>query len=188
MTRHNSEYKRVERDDYPTPAWATYAIVPYLRSRGISIVYECAPGPERKMVRALQSAGLDVRYARSPKFDFIKLKALPEGIQAALTNPPFSREEEFIEHALQLTEPRRGLVCMFLNNQDDYAVTRRRLFERPQFAHQIKIMKRVDFFDPPPGEKKVSGKENFAWYVWDWEHAGPATISYYHPKDHGIAA
>jgi hypothetical protein len=188
MTRYNGDFVRMHKDDYPTPTWASLAVVPWLKRRGIATVYEAAPG-DGQMVNAFRAAGLRVLH-HEPPFDFLQIEPedLPDDVWCVATNPPYGEPNSimavrFIEHSLSLMAPRRGVVAMFLDADFDFGVTRRHLLELQPFARQVKIMKRVNFFAPKPGEKPKNGKENFAWFVWDFQHAGPATIGYFHYDD-----
>lgn len=53
--KHETGYARVERDDYPTPAWVIDALAEHIHLRG-RIVWECACG-EGRMAEALKAAG-----------------------------------------------------------------------------------------------------------------------------------
>ena len=56
MGKHGDDYARVERDDYPTPAWVIGALAEHFRLRG-RITWEMACGKEGRMSEALKAAG-----------------------------------------------------------------------------------------------------------------------------------
>jgi hypothetical protein len=56
MGKHGDEYARVERDDYPTPAWVIGALAEHVKLRGWTI-WEMACGKEGRMSEALKAAG-----------------------------------------------------------------------------------------------------------------------------------
>jgi len=105
--------------------------------------------------------------------NFLDFKSAGEAT-AIITNPPYNMAQEFIEHALDLMEPCRGMVAMLLRIDFDSAKTRAHLFaDHPAWYKKVVFLKRVVWF---PGEKSPSF--NHAFYVWNWRHDGPATIAY----------
>jgi hypothetical protein len=85
----------------------------YLKARGITTVYECAPGGVKlvevlttcgvphvpdggfRMVKALRDNGIRTGFCRDRDFDFFKVKSLPDEIQAVGSNPPFDQADAF---------------------------------------------------------------------------------------------
>jgi tRNA G10 N-methylase Trm11 len=50
--------------------------------------------------------------------DFLAETRLPDGVTAIVTNPPYGRRlYEFVDHALNLTQPVGGMVAMLVNIQ-----------------------------------------------------------------------
>jgi hypothetical protein len=79
-----------------------------------------------------------------------------------VTNPPYELAQQFIEHALRITEPHRGLVAMLLRCDFDSARTRQHLFAQcPAFAKKLVLTKRIVWFAPA----KASPSFNHAWYL-----------------------
>jgi hypothetical protein len=82
---------------------------------------------------------------------------------------------DFIEHAIRLTKATTGLVVMLLRTDYDHAATRQHLFSGCSiFAKKVVLTKRVVWFDGPTAAPSF----NHAWYVWDWAHEGPPTLTY----------
>jgi hypothetical protein len=171
MSQRDSGYERKERDLYETPEWATRAVVPHLMNR-VNRVYEPAAG-SGKMVTALSKSGFDVIGADiSDGQDFLQCRGY--GMEAVVTNPPYVLAQEFIEHALFLTEP-AGLVAMLLRTDFDHAKTRQHLFSgSPKFAKKVVLTKRIKWFE----DSKGSPSFNHAWYIWDHMHQGAPTLAY----------
>ena len=92
-----------------------------------------------------------------------------------VTNPPYISAEAFIAKALGLTKRAGGMVAMLLRNEYDCASSRRKLFEREEFAAKLVLTKRPRWID---AEHSASPRHNFAWYLWDWNHSGPARIEW----------
>jgi hypothetical protein len=61
----------------------------------------------------------------------------------------------------------------------DSAKGRTHLFrDCPVFAKKITLIKRIIWFVEANGKPKASASYNHAWFVWDHQHQGPATIAY----------
>jgi hypothetical protein len=127
MSQRNSNYARVALDNYATPAWVTNALSPHLRKLALH-VWEPAAG-SGKTVEALHELGYRVHASDiATGTDFLKTEALPDQIQAIVTNPPYQSGQSFIEHALALTKPVGGAVAMLMHATYDHAKCRRHLF------------------------------------------------------------
>jgi hypothetical protein len=105
--------------------------------------------------------------------DFLRETEIPAGVEAIVTNPPFKLAEQFVEHALQL----RPLVVMllrlaFLESERRCGILEGRGLARVHvFRRQLPMMHRAGW----EGRKANSGMA-FAWFVWDRNHVGPATV------------
>jgi hypothetical protein len=175
MSQRNSEYARKDRDSYQTPTWVTDAVAPHLRNFGVKEVWEPAAG-NGQMVKALERHGFNVTATdiADDNYDFLECDPL-DHYDAIVTNPPYGLAQEFVERALQLTEPLRGTVAMLLRVDYDSAATRLHLFaDCPAFALKVVLTKRIVWFEP----KTANPSENHAWYLWSWRHGGAPTIAY----------
>jgi len=181
-----SGYDREPGDFYATPEWCTEVLLRHVEFDGP--VWEPAAG-DGAMWRVLRGTITSHVLASDiaphgaggygvDKFDFFDVPPWSHRVvEHVITNPPYNLAREFIERALVVTGPSMGKVAMLLRNEYDCAKTRRHLFgECPQFALKIVLTKRPVWF--PDREKKASPRHNFAWYVWDWKHTGPAEIRY----------
>lgn len=179
MGQRNSGYERVEHDFYQTPPWATRALLPHIPPR-IGYVWEPAAG-EGRMVRELAAHGLTVTSSDIQMGeDFLRNNSC-FGYDAIITNPPYKTATAFIEHALSLTKRTKGFVAMLLRTDFDHAKGRRNLFaENPAFAKKLVLTKRIQWFE----DAKASPSENHAWFIFDWRHEGPPTISYHFEEPH----
>jgi hypothetical protein len=166
-----SGYERVADDRYETPDPVTAAIVPYLRQR-VRHLWEPAKAPSDAMGRAFRHAGFQVT---STAGDFLRIDAPPtDDIDCVVTNPPYGQRGatacDFIEHGLGLARH----VVLLLPIDFDSAKSRTHLFrDCPAFAHKIVLLGRVKWFAGPK-----SPSSNHAWFCFDREHRGPATIGY----------
>ncbi len=178
MSQRNSGYARKERDLYETPDWVTDALIPHIPRRPCQIWDPaCASG---KMVRRLRVhypvCASDVHETGD---DFLMMDKAPDGTDMISTNPPYEDAQQFIEHALRLMEPCRGLVAMLLRCDFDHAKKRAHLFrDCPAFAKKLALTKRIAWFLEANGKPKASPSFNHAWFIWDWRHDGAPTIAY----------
>lgn len=174
MSQRGSGYARKDNDKYETPAWVTLALGPHLPIERVCHVTEpCAASG--MMIRALQFLGCRVEGTDiATGVDFLTVERCDA--DAIITNPPYGRADEFIEHALKLTAPMDGMVAMLLRADFDSAKTRRHLFaDCAQFSKKLVLTKRIVWFDGPGAAPSY----NHCWYLWDWQHKGAPTIAYH---------
>jgi hypothetical protein len=172
MGKHEDGYERVDKDFYPTPPWATEALLSHINVAGLRI-WECAAGDGR-MAKVLEAAGAAVYstdiaargYELDAQFDYTGPH--PVGLptfDGVITNPPFGPRatlaDAFIRVALRNLG--RGFAAFLLPTDFDSAKTRAPLFDCEEFAGKIILRKRCKWFDTPGS---ASPKENHAWYLW----------------------
>jgi hypothetical protein len=169
MSQRDSGYQRMARDAYETPPWVTEALLPHLPA-GL-VVWEPACGDGR-MARVLKAAGFQVVATDIVTGqDFLTMPA-PAPVNAIVTNPPYALAKEFIERPLTCAD----LVAMLLRCDYDHARGRVHLFGGCRaFAKKLVLTKRVVWFAGP----KAAPSFNHAWFLWDRQHSGPATIAYH---------
>ncbi len=174
MSQRDSGYERKERDLYETPGWVTRALYKHL-TRIPEIIWEPAAG-SGKMVDALREwSGCQVMATDIDMgCDFLS-EMMETEAGAIITNPPYEKAREFIEHAMQLMAPLDGMVAMLLRTDFDHAKTRQHLFgECSQFAKKVVLTKRIQWFE----DSKGSPSFNHAWFIWDWRNFDPPTLAY----------
>lgn len=174
MSQRRSGYTRHDFDLYQTPSWVTEALLPFLPPR--MAIWEPAAG-EGKMADVLKAGGHIVhRSDISDGDDFLMYPTTGlHGVNAIVTNPPYSHATEFIERALDLMKPADGMVAMLLRSDFDAAKGRKHLFaECSAFSMRLTLTRRIRWLEGSTG----SPSENHAWFLWDHTHGGPATIGY----------
>lgn len=179
-------YERREADHYPTPAWVTEAVVPFLfeHIEFDAPVWECACG-EGKMSDVLKqhfdnvtSTDLyDYGYASADAgVDFLAFKGRMRSRGLLITNPPYGDlAEAFIRKALEITRATDGVVAMLVRHEYDCAKGRVDLFNKPPFAKKIVLTTRPRWIPDSTGAPRHS----YAWMIFDWAHTGPATVHYH---------
>ena len=177
MSQRDSGYERIPFDEYATPAWATAALIPHIPAR-VQAIWEPACG-SGKMVDVLRRdyfvSGSDIQEG----WDFFGVTVCED--DAIITNPPYSIATEFIEHALKLTEVKRGVVAMLLRCDFDHAKNRRHLFaDCEPFAKKIVLTKRIRWIEGSTGSPSF----NHAWFIWDWRNLRAPVMAYdYQERD-----
>ena len=166
-------------DLYETPPEAVHALL-----RAIELprtIWEPACGPGN-IVNVLLDHGHEV-YASdlyhyplegmTGGLDFLRCQRAPEGTEAIVTNPPFSKAEEFVRRARQLVP----LTVMLLRLQFLEAVRRTDLLESGDLREVLVFRDRLPMMHRAGWQgKRASSAMAFAWFVWDREHSGPPVL------------
>lgn len=144
-------------------------------------IWECACG-EGHLSKELEKAGyqvystdlIDRGYGGVQ--DFLQSNAPPFPGFDIITNPPYSKAAEFVDHAMEIIDPGHK-VAMFLKLQFLEGKQRRELFKKwpPKTVYvsssRLHCAKNGDF--------ERYGKSNaiaYAWYVWEKGYAGEPVI------------
>lgn len=167
-------------DVYETPPEATEGL---LRAENLpGVIWEpcCGPGA---IVRLLRASGrmvyaTDLVDYQSPDqdesgWDFLMERQLPIGTEAIVMNPPFKNAGEFVEKAIDLC-PKVYMLgrLAFLESDRRSAILDGGMLARVHvFRKRLPMMHRKGWDGPKAGSSMA-----FAWFVWDRNHAGPATI------------
>jgi len=157
-----SDFKRVERDFYPTPKAAVLPLLPHLKPN--ATFFEPCAGDGR-LIRHLEEAGHTCKYAcdiepldpRVCKRDALDVSFV--SADYAITNPPWGRKilHPIIEHYA-------SMVPTWLLADADWAHTKQ---SSPYMAMCSKIVSigRVKWIE----DSKMTGKDNAAWYLFEPE-------------------
>ena len=166
-------------DFYPTPRWATFALLDNEKFDGD--VWECACG-DGAMSRVLMQAGYNVRssdlYDRGfgePNCDFLAAKSTTANI---ITNPPYNRAEAFVRQGTSLAQNKFALLLRlaFLEG----ANRARTIFSECPPSRVWVFSERITFY-PAGAEIKGSGTTAYAWFVWDRAANTPTELSWLKP-------
>lgn len=181
----DSGYERIEADFYPTPPENVDCLLEHITPNGLVWEPACGDGAISKRLLDFgyetRSSDLYDQGFGTPNRDFLETTGLPNpSVRSIITNPPYADglAEKFVRHALELMEPVKGQVSMFLRNEFDSGKTRMDLFNQPPFHKKIIVTKRPRWIAGSTG----SPRHNYAWYCWDFRHVkGAASIVYSHP-------
>ena len=163
-------------DFYPTPEWATRALIDCERFDGD--IWECACG-DGAMSTVLEANGSNVfssdLYDRGYGEIGIDFRKANKPFKNIITNPPFNASEEFVQSGLKLTQGKFAFLLRlaFLEG----AGRQQSIFLKAPPSKVWVFSERITFY--PKGAKKAgSGTTAYAWFVWDKDHSGNTEISW----------
>ena len=166
-------------DFYPTPAWATFALIDNERFDGD--IWECACGDGamasvlEETSSAVESSDLYDRGFGEVGHNFLTTTRRRQNI---ITNPPFHSAEGFIASALECAERKFALLLRlaFLEGGN----RARTIFTVRPPSRVWVFSERITFY--PKGTKRAGGGTTaYAWMVWDKNHIGATELSWFKP-------
>lgn len=166
-------------DFYPTPAWATFALMDNEPFKGS--VWECACG-DGAMATVIEDAGHKVAssdlYDRGYGeigHDFLTTRRRQENV---ITNPPFHSAEGFVASGLKSAQRKFALLMRlaFLEG----ANRANTIFHRCPPARVWVFSERITFY-MKGAQIAGSGTTAYAWFVWDRDHVGPTELAWFKP-------
>ncbi len=152
-------------DYFPTPAWATYALIDNENFRGEIWESACGNGA---MSRVLESTGCPVHssdlYDRGYGeigHDFLSSNRSYENI---ITNPPYNSAEGFVATGVKAAKSKFALLLRlaFLEG----ANRAKTIFANHPPSRVWVFSERITFY-PAGAVQKGTGTTAYAWYVWD---------------------
>lgn len=152
-------------DFFPTPAWATHALIDNERFEGSIWEPACGDGA---MARVLMETGREVdatdlfdRGYGESGVDFLKSTRLVDNI---VTNPPYNAAAGFVHAGLAQTKGKLALLLRlaFLEG----AERRQSIFAKTPPARVWVFSERITFY-PAGAVQAGSGTTAYAWFVWD---------------------
>ena len=163
-------------DFYPTPRWATHALIENERFSGD--IWECACG-DGSMSEVLEQTGSHVEssdlYDRGfgeIGHDFLTTTRERKNI---ITNPPFHSAEGFVASGLEHARNKFALLLRlaFLEGGN----RARTIFAVNPPSRVWVFSERITFY--PKGVKRGgSGTTAYSWLVWDKDHFGPTELAW----------
>lgn len=166
-------------DFYPTPRWATYALMDNESFHGE--VWECACG-DGAMSEVITDAGnlvvssdLYDRGYGEIGHDFLATTRRHPNI---ITNPPFNSAEGFVAAGLESAQRKFALLLRlaFLEG----ANRANTIFHRNPPARVWVFSERITFY-MKGAQVAGSGTTAYAWFVWDKDHAGRTEMEWFKP-------
>ncbi|MDW7557032.1 hypothetical protein D9623_02230 [Azospirillum brasilense] len=166
-------------DFYPTPAWATHALIDNEKFEGD--IWECACG-NGAMSEVLAQTGkkvissdlYDRGYGESGQ-DFLKSCIRAPNI---VTNPPYNSAEGFVRAGLEKSDRKFALLLRlaFLEG----ANRQRTIFTDTPPSRVWVFSERITFY-PVGAVQKGTGTTAYAWFVWDKNAPSGTELRWFEP-------
>jgi hypothetical protein len=166
-------------DFFPTPRWATFALIDNEKFDGD--IWECACG-NGAMSRVLAETGQVVlssdlynRGFGEIGADFLASTRTTANI---VTNPPYNCAEGFVRNGVKLARKKFALLLRlaFLEG----ANRARSIFLDTPPSRVWVFSERITFYQAD-AERKGSGTTAYAWYVWDSDAPGGTELRWLRP-------
>ncbi|HXQ68473.1 MAG TPA: hypothetical protein VN980_18030 [Alphaproteobacteria bacterium] len=166
-------------DFYPTPRWATFALIDNEPFKGG--IWECACGDGAMSTvlaetgNTVESSDLYDRGYGEIGHDFLTTKRRHRNI---ITNPPYNSAEGFVASALQCAEGKFALLLRlaFLEG----ANRANTIFRKHPPSRVWVFSERITFY-LKGAIIKGSGTTAYAWLVWDKNHTGTTELAWFKP-------
>jgi hypothetical protein len=166
-------------DFFPTPAWATFALVENERFSGD--VWECACG-DGAMSRVLEQASRSVfssdLYPRgygNAGLDFLDPARSADNI---VTNPPYNCAEGFVASGVK--HARRKFALLLRLAFLEGANRANTIFAKCPPSRVWVFSERITFY-PSGINPKGSGTTAYAWFVWDKDAPSGTELKWFRP-------
>jgi hypothetical protein len=157
-------------DYFPTPRWATFALIDNEQFDGD--IWECACG-DGAMSRVLAETGSGVpssdlfdRGYGDIGIDFVSAHRSTDNI---VTNPPYNSAEGFVASGVR--NARRKFALLLRLAFLEGANRERTIFSKHPPSRVWVFSERITFY-PAGAEVKGSGTTAYAWFVWDKDASG----------------
>lgn len=157
-------------DYFPTPEWATHALIANEQFEGSIWEPACGDGA---MSRVLEMTGSPVlstdlfdRGYGEAGVDFLKAVHVADNI---VTNPPYNSAEAFVKAGLM--QARRKVALLLRLAFVEGANRQRTIFAKTAPTRVWVFSERITFY-PAGAVQKGSGTTAYAWFVWDKQAIG----------------
>jgi hypothetical protein len=166
-------------DFFPTPKWATHALIDNEGFKGD--IWECACG-DGSMSAVLEQTGRNVissdlydRGYGEADHDFLESWRKAPNI---VTNPPFNAAEGFVETGLEKASQKFALLLRlaFLEGGN----RQRTIFSKAPPSRVWVFSERITFY-PAGAVQKGSGTTAYAWFVWDKNASNGTELKWFEP-------
>ncbi len=160
-------------DFYPTPDWATYALIDNERFDGRIWEPACGDGT---MARVLRDTGspVDASDLYNRGYGEIGVDFLSEArsVENIVTNPPYNSAEGFVEAGLRQATHK---LCLLLRLAFLEGANRRRTIFATMPPARVWIFSERITFCPAGAVVRGTGTTAYAWFVWDKQSANRGT-------------
>ena len=168
-------------DFFPTPGWATHALVEHETFSGNIWEPACGDGAmatvlEKTGCRVVATDLYDRDYGQSG-IDFVRESRQVDNI---VTNPPFHSAQDFVGAGLRQCSQKLALLLRlaFLESAGRY----HDIFSITPPSRVWVFSERITFY-PSGAERKGSGTTAYAWFVWDRQDSHEQEITHDKPGE-----
>lgn len=166
-------------DFFPTPAWATFALIDNEKFEGDIWESACGNGAMSEVLAktgcSVTSSDLYERGFGEAGIDFLKSGRVADNI---ITNPPYNSAEGFVASGVAKSRKKFALLLRlaFLEG----ANRANTIFTRHPPARVWVFSERITFY-PANAEVKGSGTTAYAWFVWDKNAPNGTELKWFRP-------
>lgn len=166
-------------DFFPTPKWATFALVDNEPFKGDIWESACGDGAMSHVLketgRPVRSSDLYDRGFGDIGHDFLTTRRAADNI---VTNPPYNAAEGFVAKGVQHARKKFALLLRlaFLEG----ANRANTIFSRVPPSRVWVFSERITFY-PAGAEVKGSGTTAYAWFVWDKDAPSTTELRWFKP-------
>ncbi|AWM78682.1 hypothetical protein [Phenylobacterium parvum] len=166
-------------DFFPTPAWATHALIDNERFDGDIWESACGNGAMSKVLettaRSVHSSDLYDRGYGEAGVDFIKADWCADNI---VTNPPYNAAEAFVRSGVRLARRKFALLLRlaFLEGSNRANT----IFSETPPSRVWVFSERITFY-PVGAVQAGSGTTAYAWFVWDKDAPSGTELKWFKP-------
>lgn len=166
-------------DFFPTPQWATFALIDNERFSGD--VWECACG-DGSMSKVFEGAGSTVissdLYDRGYGEIGIDFLSPDRDVDNIVTNPPYNCAEGFVASGIK--HARRKFALLLRLAFLEGANRANTIFSKVPPSRVWVFSERITFY-PKGVNPKGSGTTAYAWFVWDKDASGSTELRWFKP-------
>jgi len=166
-------------DFFPTPRWATFALIDNEKFAGDIWEPACGNGAMSEVLavtgQRIISSDLYERGFGEAGIDFLNNDRSADNI---ITNPPYNSAEGFV--AAGVTKAAKKFALLLRLAFLEGANRANTIFSCIPPARVWVFSERITFY-PVGAEVKGSGTTAYAWFVWDKDAAGPTELKWFKP-------
>lgn len=166
-------------DFFPTPKWATYALIDKEKFEGDIWESACGDGAMSEVLKetgqTVDSSDLHDRGYGETGLDFLSADRQATNI---VTNPPYNAAEGFVHKGVESSSRKFAMLLRlaFLEGGN----RQRNIFSVCPPARVWVFSERITFY-PANAERKGSGTTAYAWFVWDKDASSQTELNWFQP-------
>jgi hypothetical protein len=165
-------------DFFPTPSWATHALIDNELFFGETWECACGDGAMSKVLQQVSSVTSTDLYDRGygdTGIDFLTANRRADNI---ITNPPYNSAEGFVRNGVRLARRKFALLLRlaFLEG----ANRANTIFSQTPPSRVWVFSERITFY-PAGVTRRGSGTTAYAWFVWDKDAPKGTELKWFRP-------